>query len=133
MELAAALENVALAPGDRVRWNPSAWIAFERVEQGQNPRFMLGETPDVSLDAVGGQQENLDKLLTVLSAVLVAPDKAADYGVTGRCSVLITGPSGCGKTLMVRAAVSDIAQDRATRQVLCRQAGGVGKLARRRQ
>ncbi|MGD0767576.1 MAG: AAA family ATPase [Tepidisphaeraceae bacterium] len=110
VELAASLENVALAPGDRVRWSSSAWIAFERIEQAQNRRFLLGETPDVSLDAVGGQQENLDRLLTVLSAVLVAPDKAADYGVTGRCSVLLTGPPGCGKTLMVRAVVSYLAK-----------------------
>lgn len=110
VELAASLENVALAPGDRVRWNSSAWIAFERVEDAQKRRFMLSETPDISLDAVGGQEENLDKLLMVLSAVLVAPDKAAEYGLTGRCSVLLTGPPGCGKTLMVRAAVAHIAR-----------------------
>jgi len=110
VELAASLENVPLAPGDRVRWNSTAWMAFERVEQAQNRRFLLGETPDVSLDAVGGQTENLDRLLLVLSAVLVAPEKAAEYGLTGRCSVLLTGPPGCGKTLMVRAAVSHIAR-----------------------
>lgn len=110
VDIAASLENVSISPGDRVRWNPSALIAFERVDQAQNRRFMLSETPDVSLDAVGGQEENLDKLLTVLTAVLVAPDKAADYGVTGRSSVLITGPSGVGKTLMVRATVSEIAR-----------------------
>jgi proteasome-associated ATPase len=110
VESAAALEDVALAPGDRVRWSPSACIAFERLEQAQNRRFMLGETPNVSLDAVGGQEENLDKLLVALSAVLVAPDKAAEYGLTARCSILLSGPPGCGKTLMVRAAVSHIAR-----------------------
>jgi ATP-dependent 26S proteasome regulatory subunit len=110
VESAAALEGVALAPGDRVRWSPSACIAFERLEQAQNRRFMLCETPNISLDAVGGQDENLDKLLVALSAVLTAPDKAAEYGLTARCSVLLSGPPGCGKTLMVRAVVSHIAR-----------------------
>lgn len=108
VELAASLENVVLVPGDRVRWNSAACIAFERVEQAQKRRFMLGEAPNVSLDAVGGQEENLEKLLLALTAVLVAPETAAEYGLTGRCSVLLTGPPGCGKTLMVRAAVSHI-------------------------
>jgi len=110
VELAAALENVPLAPGDRVRWSSSAWIAFERVDEAKTPRFQLAETPNVSLDAVGGQEENLHKMLMILSAVLVAPDKAADYGVTGRSSILLVGPPGVGKTLMVRASVSQIAR-----------------------
>jgi ATP-dependent 26S proteasome regulatory subunit len=110
VELAATLENVTLAPGDRVRWNPAAMIAYERIEQAQSRRFLLAETPNISLEEVGGQDENLEKLLLILTAVLLAPEKASDYGLSGRWSALLAGPPGCGKTLLARAAVSHLAR-----------------------
>ncbi len=110
VEMAASLKDVPIKAGDRVRWDSSACIAFERVEGSDASQYLLGEVPNVPLDAVGGQEENMAKLLGVLSAVLVEPQKAAEYGLSGRSSVLLVGKPGCGKTLMVRTAVSEIAR-----------------------
>ena len=58
--------------------------------------------------SVGGQSANLESLLSVLTMILVEPQCAAAYGLTGRNSILMVGPPGCGKTLMARVAVSEI-------------------------
>jgi proteasome-associated ATPase len=110
VELAAAIKDVPLRPGDRVRWDSTACIAFDRLEQSDGDQYLLGEVPDVPLNAVGGQDEELRKLLGVLSAVLVAPGTAAQYDLSGRSSVLLVGRPGCGKTLMVKAVVSEISR-----------------------
>lgn len=117
VEMADTLREVPIQAGDRVRWDPAACIAFERIEQAEANQYLLGEVPDVSLDAVGGQDQNLRKLVGVLSAVLVNPTMAAEYELGGRSSILLVGPPGCGKTLMVRAAVSQI----------CRTSGRVAR------
>ena len=110
VETAASLDGVDLKPGDRVRWVRWASLAYEKITDSRPPRFQIEETPNVSLDEVGGQDENVELLMHALSSALVAPDMAAQYGLSGRCSTLIEGPPGCGKTLMVRAAVSEISR-----------------------
>ena len=110
VELAGALAEAEFKAGDRVRWDPVAAMVFERVEQPQQRRFLLGETPNVTIADVGGQDENVARLYSILASVLVAPERAAAYGLSGRSSVLITGLPGCGKTLMVRAVVNEISR-----------------------
>jgi len=117
VEMADELTKVPLKAGDRVRWDSAACMAFERVEQAGSQQFLLGEIPNVPLSAVGGQDQNLHELLVILGTVLVAPDRAATYDLSGRSSVLLVGKPGCGKTLMVKAVVSEISRmtGRATR------------------
>lgn len=110
VEMAASLAGRQINVGDRVRWDPSACIVLDVIEQEQATRFLLGDVPDIPLEAVGGQDLNLRRLVDVLSAVLIDPQKAAEYGLSGRSSILLVGPPGCGKTLMVKAAVSHIAK-----------------------
>jgi ATP-dependent 26S proteasome regulatory subunit len=68
------------------------------------------EVPDIGREQVGGQEANLETLLSTLTTILVAPDKAQLYGLGGRQSILMVGPPGCGKTLMARVAASEIAR-----------------------
>jgi proteasome-associated ATPase len=103
------LQLLNLETGDRVRWDRSAWIAYEKLERESGQRWFLGEVPRGGLEQVGGQGHNLDVLRTALEMRLVSPEKAALYGLNGRMAALMVGPPGCGKTLMARVACARIA------------------------
>ncbi len=109
-ELSEELREVELKAGERVRWEPAARIALDRVEESEAGRFLMGEVPKTSLAAVGGQDENVMKLMGILTAMLVDAKRAKEYGLNGRASILLVGPPGCGKTLMVRAAAGEISR-----------------------
>ena len=91
-----------------LRSHPLAGVRKIEIESAR--RYLLDEVPNLPLDSVGGQEANLDALLSALTTVLVEPAKAAAYHLTGRNSILMCGPPGCGKTLMARVAVSEIAR-----------------------
>lgn len=108
VDAAGALQTVELTSGDQVRWDRTAWMAFEKIEHGAGQRFLLNEVPIIGRERVGGQDASLEALLSALTATLVAPDKAARYGLGGHRTVLMIGPPGCGKTLMVRVAAAEV-------------------------
>ncbi len=108
VDAAGALQTFELTSGDQVRWDRTAFIAFEKIEHGPGQRFLLNEVPNIGRERVGGQDASLDALLSALTATLVAPDQAARYGLGGHRSVLLVGPPGCGKTLMVRVAAAEV-------------------------
>jgi ATP-dependent 26S proteasome regulatory subunit len=107
---AGTLDVAGLKSGDQMRWDRTAWMAFEKIDGAAGRRFLLEEVPEASPGLVGGQEENLDALLSTLTAMLVAPEKAARYGLGGRRSILMVGPPGCGKTLMARVAAAEVAR-----------------------
>ena len=106
--VSAQLNPDGLKPGDPVRFDHEAQMAFERIEAASGERYLLREIPQVPREAVGDQDDNLDQFLWALTAMFIHPDKATAYGLTGRQSILMVGPSGCGKTLMARVGVSEI-------------------------
>lgn len=110
VEVAGKLTGTQFKVGDAVRFDRAAWLAYEKIELETARHYLLDEVPNLSLDSVGGQNANLDGLLSVLTMILVEPKRAAAYGLTGRNSILMVGPPGCGKTLMARVAVSEIAR-----------------------
>ncbi|NLS93556.1 MAG: AAA family ATPase [Planctomycetaceae bacterium] len=101
------LRDSELEPGDLIRCDRSNWLATERIEHSRGRKFLLGEIPDAYPEQVGGDRGHLEALLGALTTRLVAPKKAAEYGVTGRQSILLEGPPGVGKTLSVRVAVAE--------------------------
>ncbi len=110
VDAAAGLDVRTLATGDLLRWDRAVWMAFEKLDAAAGRRFLLDEVPDIGRDHVAGQEANLDTLLSALTATLVAPARAAAYGLSGRQSILLVGPPGCGKTLMARIAAAEIAR-----------------------
>jgi hypothetical protein len=107
VDAAGSLDLATLQSGDQVRWDRTAWMAFEKINAAAGRRFLLDEVPDIGRDQVGGQDASLDLLLSALTTTLVAPELAARYGLGGRCAVLMVGPPGCGKTLMARVAAAE--------------------------
>src|SRR5262249_18465047 len=110
VDAAAMLNTAELKTGDQVRWDRTAWMAFEKIDAAPGRRFLLEDVPDMPRSRVGGQDANLDILLSALTSTLVAAGKAAHYGLGGRQSILMVGPPGCGKTLMARVAVAEMAR-----------------------
>jgi hypothetical protein len=107
---AGPLQGETVQRGDQVRWDRTAWLAFEKIEHVRGHQFLLDEVADVRRDQIGGQEKNLETLLSSLTTSLVDPGKAATYGLGGRQSILLVGPPGCGKTLITRFAVAEVAR-----------------------
>ena len=110
VDAAGRLANVAFKAGDTVRFDRSVLMASEKIELEASSRYLLDEAPNLPLESLGGQNANFDSLLSVLTMILVNPQRAFAYRLTGRNSILLIGPPGCGKTLMARIAVSEIAR-----------------------
>lgn len=109
-ELAAAMLGTALARGDRVRIDRSTWLVYEKLARTEGRHYLLDDVTTIGRDQIGGQDANLERLLSALTATLVDRARALVYGLSGRKSVLLIGPPGCGKTLMTRIAASEIAR-----------------------
>jgi len=109
-DAAGQLDGVELDGGDQLRVDRSAWVAYEKIQRAAGRRYFLSEVPNATPDQVGGQRGPLRTLLSALTTVLVAPEKAKIYGLSGRQSILMVGPPGCGKTLMARVAAYEIAR-----------------------
>src|SRR5437762_8908126 len=76
LQPAYTLAGIGLERGDLVRFDRSVWMAWAKVENTQAKEFMLDEVPNLPRELLGGQDGNYEQLLTTLSAIVVAPEKA---------------------------------------------------------
>jgi proteasome ATPase len=108
VEAAESLANQELRPGDPIRWQRDSWMAYERLPQAEESEFLLEDVPTIGRDRVGGQDANLNSLLLMLTATLVAPEQALLYGIGDRLCILMVGSPGCGKTLMFKVVAAEL-------------------------
>jgi hypothetical protein len=107
-DASARLLESAPRDGDLLRWDRAIGMAFERLDRQAERSYLLDDVPDVGRDRIGGQDENLERVLDALTCTLLAPDRARAYGLGGRQTVLLVGPPGGGKTLLARIAASEV-------------------------
>jgi len=106
----ADMESIELKPGDEIRLDRSVFVAYEKIPADEQNACFLNEVPDLSPDQIGGQDENVQRLLSILTANLIDRERASAYGLDGRSSVLMSGPPGCGKTLLARIAAAELSR-----------------------
>jgi proteasome-associated ATPase len=102
----AGLQNGGLEKGDMVRWNPSAWLAYEKVESSSGGHYFLEDPLTVTFDDIGGLDPQIEQLKNLVLLHLEHSDMTQRYGLVPDRAALLEGPPGTGKTMLVKALVT---------------------------
>jgi proteasome-associated ATPase len=103
VDAADSLLRSDLKSGDLVRWDRSAWMAFEKVDRSKGTELFLEESPEESFENIGGLDCQIEELQRSIRLHLYHADTARKYRLRQKGSVLLVGPPGTGKTMMARA------------------------------
>ena len=101
-----SLRGVTLKRGDKVRFNPAAGVAFEKIERSSGDGYFLEAIPKTTFADIGGLDKTVEDLKNVVLLHLLHGDLARLYGVRPEKAVLLVGPPGTGKTMLVKALVN---------------------------
>jgi ATP-dependent 26S proteasome regulatory subunit len=103
LERAACLGDQDLRSGKKVLFDRPSRIALETMDSVEGEQYQLEDLGNLSPRDVGGQSENFEHLVSVLSACLAEPELAGVYQLTGRRGILLYGSCGPASS---RAATS---------------------------
>ena len=106
---AASLRDAKLRAGDRVRFDRSRCLAFEKIEASKGEEYFLEATPSDSFDEIGGLDREIETLKRVLTLHMFHEGTAGKYKLRRKKAVLMEGPPGNGKTKLARATCAWLA------------------------
>ena len=104
------LLSVELSAGDHIRIDPSLRIALEKLVDRKAGRHVLDETPTVTWEQIGGQNEAIAAIRKAIEYPLVHAETFERFKFSQPKGFLLYGPPGCGKTLIGQAAAGSLAK-----------------------
>ena len=104
------LLSVELSAGDHIRIDPSLRIALEKLADRKAGRHVLDETPTVTWEQIGGQNEAIAAIRKAIEYPLVHAETFERFKFSQPKGFLLYGPPGCGKTLIGQAAAGSLAK-----------------------
>ncbi len=110
LQRSADLAGVELKAGDEIRIDPSHRVAIEKLVDHKTSRHVLDETPKVSWEQIGGQNEAIAAIRKAIEYPLLHAETFERYKFSQPKGFLLYGPPGCGKTLIGQAAAGSLAR-----------------------
>ncbi len=110
LQRSSDLVGVELKAGDEIRIDPSHRVAIEKMEDRRASRHVLDETPKVTWDQIGGQNEAIASIRKAIEYPLLHAETFERFKFSQPKGFLLYGPPGCGKTLIGQAAASSLAK-----------------------
>lgn len=104
------LRASGLRPGDVIRWDRGAGICFEKIPACSDSGFFLEQTPRETFEDIGGLDDRIDMIRSVIQLQIESPELVAKYRLRPKRSILLDGPPGTGKTMLARALANWIAR-----------------------
>ncbi|HEY5627454.1 MAG TPA: AAA family ATPase, partial [Nitrospira sp.] len=110
LQRSSDLIGVDLKAGDEVRIEPSLHVAIERMEDRKTRKHLLDETPKITWEQIGGQQEAIASIRKAIEYPLIHSKTFEQFKFTQPKGFLLYGPPGCGKTLIGQAAAASLSK-----------------------
>jgi proteasome-associated ATPase len=106
---AAPLRDTPLKAGDPVRFDRTAWVAYEKIDRQRNDEYFLEETPAETFESVGGLDREIGDLKRSIELHFHHRETVSRYRLRRKKAVLLYGPPGTGKTLIARCLANWLA------------------------
>ncbi|MEK6587057.1 MAG: AAA family ATPase [Nitrospirota bacterium] len=104
------LVGVELKAGDEIRIDPSHRVAIEKLGDRKASRHVLDETPNITWEQIGGQNEAIAAIRKAIEYPLLHAKTFERFKFSQPKGFLLYGPPGCGKTLIGQAAAGSLAK-----------------------
>jgi proteasome-associated ATPase len=110
VQLSEPLRSAGLRSGDLLLMDAKSGYILEKLPKPEVEELILEEVPDVSYDAIGGLDAQIEALRDAVELPFIHADLFADHQLTPPKGVLLYGPPGCGKTLIAKAVANSLAK-----------------------
>lgn len=110
LQRSSDLIGVELKAGDEIRIDPSHHVAIEKLLDPKTSRHVLDETPKVTWEQIGGQNEAITAIRKAIEYPLLHAETFKRFKFSQPKGFLLYGPPGCGKTLIGQAAAGSLAK-----------------------